>query len=152
MGAWLRRQRELRGISLDELAAHTRIPRRSLERLEAGCHDALADGFARGFVRTVSEALGLDPDQTLALARGEPGGGRRRSRLRLPPALIAALGGLAVLALLLASRPQLGPVSWLGGPDPTPGIVRRRDVVRELAVEQGIRLPEPVVPRGSEAP
>ena len=44
----------------------TRIPIRSLARLEAGVFDAEPDGFARGFVRTVAIALGLPPDETVA--------------------------------------------------------------------------------------
>ena len=144
VGARLRRQREQRGITLDELAHRLRIPRRSLERLEAGFHDGLADGFARGFVRTVSEALGLDPGEILALRRGEPAGGGRAVRLRLPrrPRALAALGILVALALLAAARPELRPPGWFGGGDPAAEIVRRRDVVRELARERGIPLPE----------
>ncbi|MDH5565971.1 MAG: helix-turn-helix domain-containing protein, partial [Myxococcales bacterium] len=56
VGAYLAAQRRLRGISLDELAERTVIPRRNLERLESGAFDGNADGFTRGFVRTVSEA------------------------------------------------------------------------------------------------
>ena len=34
LGAWLARQRELRGISREELSTLTRLPMRSLERLD----------------------------------------------------------------------------------------------------------------------
>ena len=61
VGRYLAGQRLLRGISLDDLAVLTKIPRRSLERLEAGAFDHVADGFSRGFVRAVADALGLDP-------------------------------------------------------------------------------------------
>jgi len=154
VGAWLKRQRELRGISLDELAARTRIPRRSLERLEAGCHDALADGFARGFVRTVGEALGLDPDEAVVLGLGEPVGGAvgRGARLALPPRVLAALAALVGLALLGVAWPDLLPAGWTGRPDPAAEVVRRRDVVREIAAEQGIPLAEPRGRPGGEAP
>src|SRR5690606_40006911 len=66
IGAYLARQRQLRGIGLDELARATRIPVRSLQRLEAGAFDLDPDGFARGFVRTVAIALGLSPEETIA--------------------------------------------------------------------------------------
>ena len=62
IGRYLASQRRLRDISLDQLAALTKLPRRSLERLESGAFDREPDGFARGFVRTVAIALGLDPD------------------------------------------------------------------------------------------
>lgn len=65
IGAYLRRQRCLRGISLAELHAKTQIPLRSLERLEAGVFDKKPDGFVRGLVRTVAGALGLDPSETV---------------------------------------------------------------------------------------
>jgi transcriptional regulator with XRE-family HTH domain len=66
IGAYLARQRVLRGITLEQLAQSTRIPLRSLARLEAGAFDVEPDGFARGFVRTVAIALGLAPDETVA--------------------------------------------------------------------------------------
>src|SRR5690606_15986316 len=71
IGAYLARQRQLRGISPEELASQMRIPLRSLQRLEAGAFDSEPDGFARGFVRTVAIALGLPPDETLARMRPE---------------------------------------------------------------------------------
>ena len=76
IGEYLKRQRTLRGITIEELAASTRIPLRSLERLEAGYFDGMTDGFVRGFVRTVSGALGLDADQTVARMLEEPAGRR----------------------------------------------------------------------------
>lgn len=61
IGQHLKRERELRHISLEELAQLTRIPMRTLLLLEAGDRDALpADVFVRGFVRSYARALGLD--------------------------------------------------------------------------------------------
>lgn len=72
IGEYLSRQRQLRGFTLDELEEITRIPKRSLERLEAGAFDGQDDGFARGFVRTVAQALGLDTEETTLLLLSEP--------------------------------------------------------------------------------
>jgi hypothetical protein len=72
IGEYLRRQRVLRGMSAEELSQQTRIPLRSLERLESGHFDGETDGFARGFVRTVAEALGLDADDTITRMLQEP--------------------------------------------------------------------------------
>ena len=72
IGEYLRRQRILRGMSAEELADQTRIPLRSLERLESGHFDGETDGFVRGFVRTVAVALGLDTDDTVARMLQEP--------------------------------------------------------------------------------
>ena len=72
IGEYLRRQRVLRGMSAEELAQRTRIPLRSLERLESGQFDGETDGFARGFVRTVAQALGLDADDAITRMLHEP--------------------------------------------------------------------------------
>jgi transcriptional regulator with XRE-family HTH domain len=142
IGAYLSRQRTLRGISLDELAQLTRIPLRSLARLEAGAFDRDPDGFARGFVRTVAGALGLPPDETVARMLPEVDA----SAARAGSALVAArwLAVAAVLALLvglatwvLASDPKL-PIGWTRGRD---AVVYRHDAVRALAVERGLWSP-----------
>jgi len=100
IGQYLSQQRRLRGISVNELAELTRIPVRSIERLEAGHFDRDVDGFVRGFVRTVSAALGVDPEDALArmLAepRGEPDAGRPLSLL-----LARSLVGLFAIALVV---------------------------------------------------
>jgi len=138
VGSYLARQRRLRGMSVDELASLTKIPRRSLERLEAGAFDGTPDGFARGFVRTVADALGLDPDEAVNRLLSEPRedeellrAGARRDHRQLwlwGGALAAALVGLLLLW-------------WLGsrgfasaGPSDDP-IVYRHDAVRALAGE-----------------
>ena len=72
IGGYLKAQRKIRGVGLEELSVRTRIPLRSLDRLEAGAFDGHPDGFVRGFVRTVSEGLGLDPDDTLMRMLSEP--------------------------------------------------------------------------------
>ena len=97
IGAYIARQRALRGISLEELALLTRIPRRSLERLESGAFDADPDGFVRGFVRTVSIAIGLDPDDTVTRMLVEPDPRGKRSRI---PNFSTAAGFLLLLCLI----------------------------------------------------
>jgi cytoskeleton protein RodZ len=70
MGAFgdrLRREREMRGITLDEITESTKISRRHLEALE-GEHFAQLPGgvFNKGFVRAYARFLGLDEDQAVA--------------------------------------------------------------------------------------
>lgn len=68
VGARLRYERELRGMSLEEVARATRIPLVSLERVEADRFDDLpGEVFVRGFLRAHARAIGLDPDEVLAL-------------------------------------------------------------------------------------
>jgi transcriptional regulator with XRE-family HTH domain len=158
IGAYLARQRELRGISLDELATLTRIPRRSLERLESGVFDRAPDGFVRGFVRTVALALGLDPDAAVMRLLSEPPveSDARTGivRWRSPSARFVALGFAGMLAIgflgwLVAGRFQ-------GRESPrADDAVMRRDPIRELAreVERGARVEgEPAEGAGAPAP
>jgi cytoskeletal protein RodZ len=64
LGAELRRQRELRGITLKEIADGTKISRRYLEALESNAHEILpAPVFTRGFVREFARYIGLDPEE-----------------------------------------------------------------------------------------
>ncbi len=65
-GTWLRRQREMRGISLGEIADVTKISSRYLEALEQDRFDVLpAPVFAKGFLREYASFVGLDPDEVV---------------------------------------------------------------------------------------
>jgi cytoskeleton protein RodZ len=66
-GEQLKREREMRGVSLEEVAAATRIPSKFLEALESEKWNALPGGvFNRGFIRSVARFLGLDEDNMVA--------------------------------------------------------------------------------------
>jgi cytoskeleton protein RodZ len=66
-GEHLKRERELRGVSLEEIAAATRIKTGFLEALESGRWNELPGGaFNRGFVRATARFLGLDEDGMVA--------------------------------------------------------------------------------------
>jgi hypothetical protein len=151
IGGYLASQRKLRGISLDELASLTKIPRRSLERLESGAFDANPDGFVRGFVRTVAAALGLDPDESVMRLMREPDWEADEAPAPPPVAVtrLARAAVAAIAAVILAGGVWLA-VAWLSAP-PEPGappLVLRRDPVRELATEAapGTPAPEPERP------
>lgn len=67
VGAHLRRERELRAISIEEVAQTTRIPLKTLRAVEADDFEALpGEVFVRGFLRAYAKALGLDPAPILA--------------------------------------------------------------------------------------
>lgn len=74
-GDHLRREREMRGVSLDEIASATRIQIKFLEAMEAEQWGKLPGGvFNRGFVRSVAHYLGLDEEAALGeytLATGD---------------------------------------------------------------------------------
>jgi cytoskeleton protein RodZ len=66
-GEHLRREREMRGVSLEELSSATRISTRFLSAIESGRWDQLPGGaFNRGFIRSASHYLGLDEDGMVA--------------------------------------------------------------------------------------
>ncbi|HUP44531.1 MAG TPA: helix-turn-helix domain-containing protein [Thermoanaerobaculia bacterium] len=63
-GEDLRREREIRGISLKEIADATKISRRFLEAIERNDHKTLpAPVFTRGFVREYARYLGLNSEE-----------------------------------------------------------------------------------------
>jgi cytoskeletal protein RodZ len=77
-GTWLRRQREVRQISLREVADRTKISLRYLEAMEEDRFDVLpAPVFAKGFLREYARYVGLSPDEVvnhyLAVQQPQPG-------------------------------------------------------------------------------
>lgn len=136
IGQYLSRQRELRGISARQLADMTRIPLRSIERLEAGHFDNDVDGFVRGFVRTVALALGLDPDDALVRMLAEPRGDAETGRPSsvLVGRSLVGLFALAVLALAFGIvRVVLEAERVAGAEVDAAPMIWRSDPVRALA-------------------
>lgn len=108
VGGELQAAREARGLSLQELAAETRIPQRHLETIEKGDFAALpARTYAIGFSRTYARAVGLDDTMVADRVRAELDAQDVEPRDRAPgfepgdPARVPsrALGWLSVLAV-----------------------------------------------------
>jgi len=67
LGQWLKEEREGRNISLEEVAAATKIVPRYLEALESDRLDMMPGGFfVKGIIRAYAGAVGLDPDEVVA--------------------------------------------------------------------------------------
>jgi cytoskeletal protein RodZ len=105
-GERLKRERELREVSLKEVTAGTRIGSRFLEALENEEWEKLPGGvFNRGFVRAIARYLGLDEENLLAeydMARGEqsmPAPQPYENKLPRPPIWVPILAMLALLAV-----------------------------------------------------
>jgi len=78
VGERLRVAREEKGLSLEDIAAQTRIPRRHLEAIETADWDRLpAPTYTIGFARSYASAVGLDRTEVADQLRGEMG--RQRS-------------------------------------------------------------------------
>lgn len=66
-GEELRREREIRGISLKEISDATKISKRFLEAIERNDHKTLpAPVFTRGFVREYARYLGLHSEEIVS--------------------------------------------------------------------------------------
>ncbi len=66
-GERLRREREMRGVSLDDIAEATKIGTRLLRALEEEHFELLPGGiFNKGFVRAYAKYLGLNEDEAVA--------------------------------------------------------------------------------------
>jgi cytoskeletal protein RodZ len=77
VGEQLRSAREAKGISLEDLAAQTRIPQRHLASIETGDWDNLpAATYTIGFAKSYAGAVGLDRSEIGNQLREEMGGQR----------------------------------------------------------------------------
>ena len=90
IGRWLKHEREVRQVSLEELAQTTRIPLKMLQHLEEDRHDQLpGEVFTRGFLKSYARAVGIAESDAV----------ERWSQTRKPP------------------EPQAAPVTAITPPD-----------------------------------
>lgn len=100
-GPYLQEQRKRRGMSLEQLAAATKIPRVQLELLEADRYEELPGMvFTKGFLRCCARSLELDPDTVLGLLYE-----RERAKLRARRRENSGSAGV-VDTRLTAARPR----------------------------------------------
>jgi len=77
IGSQLRSAREEKGLTLEDIAAQTRIPRRHLESLEISDWERLpAPTYTTGFAKSYASAVGLDRTEIAERLREEMGGVR----------------------------------------------------------------------------
>ncbi len=136
IGERLRRAREARAMSLDDVASQTRIPMRHLQHIEQEDWDALpAPTYAIGFTRNYAAAVGLDGPAIANELRDQIGGPRRRAApapeyyepadpARAPPRSLVIIA-IVVAVLLIGAY-----VLWRNtlGADPAPGPERTIEV------------------------
>ncbi|WP_324378036.1 helix-turn-helix domain-containing protein [Sphingomonas sp.] len=119
VGERLRAAREAQGLTIEEIANSTRIPKRHLQTIEQGDYSGLpAPTYSAGFIKSWARRLGLDGQALSDDFRAEMGGMPSESTQilpyepadprRTPPA------GLALLALLIAVVLGLGYLYWRG--------------------------------------
>jgi cytoskeletal protein RodZ len=107
-GERLKRERELREVSIDELTKATRISARFVEALENEDWAKLPGGvFGHGFVRTIARYLGLNEEALLGeydSARAEHSAAalsKPEQRIPSPPKWLPVAAVLCVLLLLV---------------------------------------------------
>lgn len=117
-GERLKRERELREVTREEVSNATRISARFLQALEDEDWEKLPGGvFGRGFVRTIARYLGLSEEGLLAeydLARGEnavQSAARPEDRIPSPPKWIPVVA-LLVILLVVAGIVAGGIYGW----------------------------------------
>ena len=122
-GPRLRREREKRGISVDTIAAVTKVSAELWEGLERNDFSRWPSGiFARAFVRDYARAVGLDADEIVdEFCRLFPIGDRRGAEQRLaerrgfrfaPRAVAAAMDTVCALLLGAAGALLIGGGFW----------------------------------------
>ena len=130
VGARLQAARTAAGLSLDEVAAQTRVPRRHLNAIENGEFGAIpAAPYAVGFVKSYARLVGLDPQEIGAAFRREMADahdGRPRAAAfepadpaRIPPMWLvvsALVIAILVVGVYLGMR-SMGPAG--AGPEET---------------------------------
>jgi cytoskeletal protein RodZ len=105
-GERLKREREMREVSMDELTKATRISKRFVEALENEDWDKLPGGmFGHGFIRTIARYLGLDEEGLLGeydLARADkavPAPLKNEERIPSPPKWLPVVAAIVILLL-----------------------------------------------------
>jgi cytoskeleton protein RodZ len=123
-GERMQREREMRGITLEEISESTKISSRSLRALEEEEFDKLPGGiFNKGFVRAYARYVGIDEDQAVADFVVASGGEKEQPLPDPPEPRAVALGqraeghpnwgAFALLVVLLATA--VG-AAWKLGP------------------------------------
>ncbi len=125
LGQELRKVRESRNISIEEIASSTKIIGRYIQAVEDDRFDAMPGGFfITGIIRSYAKYLGLDPDDVLRRYREAgllskpaysgpvptavepPLEAARRSPARIAVLLVIGVVSIAVVLLWRARRPQ----------------------------------------------
>lgn len=111
LGASFKKAREGRNLSIEEIAAETRISGRFLLAIENEQFDLLPGGvFNRGFIRTFADRVGLDAEEAIrnyerlsrppeVESRPDPPKGRTQKESAKPSVYYFAIAGLAVAVI-----------------------------------------------------
>ena len=156
VGEQLRAAREAKGLSLEDVAAQTRIPQRHLASIETGDWDNLpAPTYTIGFAKNYAGAVGLDRVEIGNQLREEMGGLRFASnsadvfepadpRRTMPKGL--------VIGTILAVIVLIGVMSWLNKRSLDQGNEPQQQAAQQPAApaapKPAVQAPAPVAAQG----
>ena len=111
-GSYLKHERELRGVPLEEISGATKIHIRFLQALEDNQFDELpGEVFIKGYIRSYANIIGTDVEEMLNIYEESVGNKTENISESVPPSNISAktflvftLLGLIILALIFGVR------------------------------------------------
>lgn len=153
IGQDLKRERELTGITLQEIADATKINLRFLQALEEDHLDLLPGHFiTRGIIRTYAGYIGLNQEDVLRRVLGQPPveAGAGPSKNHEPPAdrtvpesTRRTFRGIFIAAFALAVLIPLTIVLQKHEPEPVPPPEKPPEAMIPVEQRPHIKLPEP---------
>jgi cytoskeletal protein RodZ len=158
VGERLRAAREQKGISLEDIAAQSRIPQRHLAAIEAGDWDSLpAPTYTIGFAKSYASAVGLDRSEIGNQLREEMGGQRFATNSTdvfepadpartMPKSLV--IGAIIAVVVLIAVMSWLNKRS-LEEPPPENNVIAKTAVPAPVASQPA---PQPAAPTAAQGP
>lgn len=108
-GRWLRQERELRGLSVDEVARLTRLTAGVVDGLESGEPSRMPPhGYIYGYLRAYAAAVGLDADDVVLrwqeVEATEPATPRKQKGTDWRPVLVGVAVALAMAVGVFLAR------------------------------------------------
>lgn len=156
VGEQLRAAREQKGLSLEDIAAQTRIPQRHLESLEVGNWSALpAPTYTTGFAKSYASAVGLDRTEIGEQLRAEMGGVRATAPVAevfepadpartMPKWLVFGAVGAVILLVVV--------MTWLNERSLSEADEANTAAVAEAAAPPTAPAPKPAAPPAAQGP
>ena len=161
VGERLRTAREQKGISLEDIAAQSRIPQRHLAAIEAGDWDSLpAPTYTIGFAKSYASAVGLDRSEIGNQLREEMGGQRFATNSAdvfepadpartMPKSLV--IGAIIAVVVLIAVMSWLNKRS-LEEPAPENNVVANTAVPAPATSQPAPQPAAPAAPAAAQGP
>ena len=151
-GEQLRAAREAKGLSLEDVASQTRIPRRHLESLEESDWSKLpAPTYTIGFAKSFASAVGIDRTEIGDKLRTEMGGSRPEystpSEVFEPADPARTMPKWLVLSAIAAVILLVALMTWLNNRSLQPG-EEAAPIANEQVAAPPVQAPPPAVAQG----